>query len=359
MPKYGNVAFLIAMIFALFVHLNAAAQDNAPKPSSSSQETISIFYRAESPVTWQNITQPFRDIDQHIMESMGWKKGFREEFEASIAGYFTTQNMPALLEFSVRAGIALVLALLLWRAVSPLFTRFHSSLEEKPEVSGRFRWARGAVRFAQDVLFWGLFGSFGSIIVWFFPAQDPPRITAISILTSVVVYQTGRSALTVLLNPESSKDRLLQFRDQGARHFFRYFNRMLFFTALWWPVVQFFNAIDYHGEFETLLWTVFRFVIFLLLLLLFSNKQLIIESIPARGIGRPIAGWIRTLFPAILSLIVGIFGLYILGYIRLAQFVLVSLIYSSALFCLAVGLVRWISRLRQLPVVEAGPEEQV
>ena len=134
---------------------------------------------------------------------------------------------------------------------------------------------------------------------------------------------------------------------------------MLFFTALWWPVVQFFNAIDYHGEFETLLWTVFRFVIFLLLLLLFSNKQLIIESIPARGIGRPIAGWIRTLFPAILSLIVGIFGLYILGYIRLAQFVLVSLIYSSALFCLAVGLVRWISRLRQLPVVEAGPEEQV
>ena len=70
------------------------------------------------------------------MESMGWKKGFREEFEASIAGYFTTQNMPALLEFSVRAWDC---ARIGSSALAGRFTSFYSLSQLFGRKAGGFR----------------------------------------------------------------------------------------------------------------------------------------------------------------------------------------------------------------------------
>lgn len=357
--KTGRTA-LCGGAFLLLCLLTLAAAQEPPSPSAAPpRKPDSVFQRESSPVTWKTLTQPFRDLSPHLAKSMGWERGLRTGFEERAKAYFTPDGLLGLLGSGLRAGVTVVLAFLLWRFLLPFLLRARRSAEEKPRAAAALS-ARVGVRLGRDILFWGLVGSTGSLVIWFFDASEPLQVTAISILASLVLLRIGRSLLTILLDPASRPDRLIPYNDAGAAHVFGYLNRMLFFAAVWWPVTQFFAAIGYHGDFQELLWVIFRLVIFVLLILLVSNKNLVLASILAgTWIGRRVLGWTQNLYPAVIGLIVGVFGLYSLGYVRLAQFIVASIGYSLGVLAVTAPVAGWFRRLQRTPARTVEPEIQL
>ncbi len=359
--KLVRAGLLVGLLLLLtFLSVSAAAEELRPGTLPTAEKPASLFHRERSTVTLKTIYQPFKDLNRYVAESMGWEEGVRAGFEESIRSYFTAEGLLALLGFGLRAAVTLVLAFLLWKSLSPALLRARGSLEEKPGTSAWYRWGLAGARFGQDLFCWGLVALAGSLVIWFFDARQLIRVTAVSILLSIAGYRVIRSALKALLTPESSRERPIRLRDGGARHIYRYLKGIFLFAALWLPVLRFFDAINYHDDFQSLLWIVFRLVIFLQLIILIANKQLIVASIPTVGVeGRRISYWVQTLYPALVGLVVGMLGLYSLGFIRLAHFILASVVYSLAFLAGALALLRRLRRLQRAPLKEVEPEEAI
>jgi small-conductance mechanosensitive channel len=351
---------LATALILLTLFASASAQQASPKTGPSSQVSESIFQRDRSPVTWKTLTLPFRDLASHLAKEMGWEEGFRAGFEKSVQAYFTSDRALELLGFGVQAGLTILFALLAWRFLSPLLLRFRESFEKRPTVTTGTRWAAACLRIVRDVLAWGLVAAAGSLTIEFLGAQSVIEETAIAILLSVAAYRVGRALLMEFLNPDSSNDRLIRCSDAGAAHLFHYLNRVLFFAALWLPVLQFFKAIDYHRDFQELLLVFFRVVIFFLLILLASNKKLVLAAIPtASATGRRVSHWVQSLYPVFIGYILGLFGLYSLGYLRLARFVLTSTAYSLVIGGGAILVAAWLRRNQRTRLKRVDPEVRI
>jgi len=177
----------------------------------------------------------------------------------------------------------------------------------------------------------------GLLMVWL--AAGGRRVFEVFAITmgGLTAYSFLKGIAQELFMPWDPQQRLIACRNGVASYLYRHIHRISAYVCVFLTVIVILRTVDYHQGLIALLSMLFYLGLLVLLVLLTSNKDAILDLLPnaQNRLEKIIYVAATQIYPLLVLLIICIIALQSLGYVNLARFLLTSALLTGVILAVA------------------------
>ncbi len=176
------------------------------------------------------------------------------------------------------------------------------------------------------------------VIAWFINLPHKWNVMLLTLGAMIPLLRLIWTTTHLLFATRSDERFITSIDDKIAKRFRRIFRVFATFSCLYLPSFQFLSLLDYPKDFLQLYRAGFYAILLIGLLLLMLNKRGILSLLPEQP---PLIAALKTFLDRAYSLLffiaLGIFGIYVWGYINFASYLTRGFAYSALLLMVSYG----------------------
>jgi small conductance mechanosensitive channel len=177
----------------------------------------------------------------------------------------------------------------------------------------------------------------GLLMVWLAPSARKAYEVFAILMAGLTAYSLLKGVAQELFMPWDPSQRLIACRNGVASYLYRHIHRISAYVCVCLTVIAILRAVDYHQGIIALLSMCFYLGLLVLLVLLTSNKEAILDLLPnaKNRLENVISVAATQVYPLLIVLIICIIALQSLGYVNLARFLLTSALLTGVILVVA------------------------
>jgi small conductance mechanosensitive channel len=176
-----------------------------------------------------------------------------------------------------------------------------------------------------------------SLMVWFVADGQAVFTVFAAIMGGFAAYSLLKGIAQELFMPWEPQQRLIACRNGVATYLYRHMHRISAYVCVFLTIILILRVVDYHQGVIALLSLVFYLGLLILLILLTSNQEAILELLPnaQNRLEKIIYVAATRVYPPLVLLVICIIALQSLGYANLARFLLTSSLLTALILAAA------------------------